>query len=670
MMRLAPRPGGVVESVSGDGIARSGSRWRRPRSRLPLLAILLALSGAGVANADPLAQALDQARIVTGDNDPEAALRLGQTRLAQARERADPAALMDALEYLAWVHIGRVDPAQTDPLLAEMRALAELEHQPLWLARVLHAQGVAARRQGDTRRAIDRLEAALELRREYGDLAGEIISLNALSILRRRAGQLYLALDGHKRALEVARQLGNRVDEAESLGKIGRIYVEMDDLEPALRYYREALTVIPTEALIYRAEMLTDLAGVLVDSGRLDEAQEATSEALRLAELGNNPQMLATVYSRQARLLTEQGQPAAALQAIDHSIELGRDYDGARSVLVRRLIRARILADNGRNTDAASELEALLAEARRTDDLLVERQILELQGPVLLATGQPAAAFSASQAFNAIDRQLTSSITARRIADMQATLERRQMESEVTLVARERDLQAAKLQGQRLTLALLVAAAGGLLLTALALAWRYRAVRGLNAELHRRGEALQTAALTDPLTGLGNRHALAGLQEQSPASAARGCLLLDVDHFKRVNDMHGHPVGDQVLREIARRIAAQIAPGMSALRWGGEEFLVAGSCADPDRLAGLAEALRLSIAASPLHTAGGTVSLSASIGHAWAGAGSAESWAALLRRADEALYAAKSAGRNCSRAAAPAASARVVPLGRASHGQI
>lgn len=648
---------------------RHWTTWFRVAATPLPVVLLVAAAAANLAHADPLAQALDQARIVTGDNDPEAALRLGQSRLEQARAGSDPAALMDALEYLAWVHIGRVDPVQTDPLLAEMRALAELEHQPLWLARVLHAQGVAARRQGDTSRAIDYLEAALELRREYDDLAGEITTLNALSILRRRAGQLYLALDGHKRALEVARQLGNRVEEAESLSKVGRIYVEMDDLEPALRYYREALTVIPTEALVYRAEMLSDIAGVLVDSGRLDEAQQATSEALRLAELGNNPQTLATVYSRQARLLTEQGQPAAALQAIDHSIELGRGYDGARSVLVRRLIRARILADNGRHADAASELDELLAEARRTDDLLVERQILELQGPVLLATGQPAAAFAASQAFNAIDRQLTSSITARRIADMQATLERRQIESEVTLVARERDLQALKLQGQRLTLALLLAASGGLLLTALALAWRYRAVRGLNAELHRRGEALQAAALTDPLTGLGNRHALAGLQERLPASAARGCLLLDVDHFKRVNDIHGHPVGDEVLREIARRIAAQVPPGMSALRWGGEEFLVAGSCADADRLAGLAEALRATIAASPLHTAGGVVSLSASIGHAWAGPGSSESWPALLRRADEALYAAKSAGRNCCRAAASAPSATVVPLGRAAHGQ-
>ncbi|MCB1627516.1 MAG: diguanylate cyclase [Xanthomonadales bacterium] len=647
------------------GAARHARRWLVLSCAAIVAGALTPLTAQTPLTTDPIAAPLDEARALVGSSDPVAAQRLGEQRLTRARASGNATELMDALEYLAWVRIGRVEVAATHALLDEMRELARIESQPLWLARVLHAEGVLARRQGDTAGAIEHLEEALALRREYADQAGEIQTLNALSILRRRAGQLYLALDGHKRALELARVLDNRVEIAESLSKIGRIYVEMDDLEPALRYYQQALEVIPPEALVDRAEMLADIAGVQIAAAQLSPARQSVDEAIRLARLGSNPQTLATVYSRQARLLAAEQQPVAALQAIEQSIELGRDFDGVRSVLVRRLIRAGLLHDNGRDAEAASELAELLLEARRTEDLLSERQILELQGPVLLAVGEPAAAYAASQAFNAIDRQLNSSITARRMADMQLTLDRREIESQVALMARERDLQSLSLERQRLTLWLLLAAAGGLLLTALALAWRYRAERGMNAELQRRGEALRRAAVTDPLTGLGNRHALSALQQGLPETAAHGCLLIDVDHFKQINDSHGHPVGDRVLQVIARRIERRTPRPLQALRWGGEEFLLAGGVDAPTTLAELAEALRSEIAAKPIDTPAGALSVTVSIGHAWSAAGSGEPWASLLRRADAALYQAKDAGRNVVRAARVAgAGATVVNLDR------
>lgn len=162
------------------------------------------------------------------------------------------------------------------------------------------------------------------------------------------------------------------------------------------------------------------------------------------------------------------------------------------------------------------------------------------------------------------------------------------------------------------------------------------------------------ASITDSLTGLHNRRYLARHLEALAASAIHsgkrvGILMIDVDRFKRINDTHGHAVGDDVIRHVGHRIQQNVRNFDSIARWGGEEFLVAMPDAGQEVALMVAERLRRVIANSPLRPPSGppglelavTVSVGASVI-----SGLEDRPEDALRRADEALYAAKRAGRN------------------------
>lgn len=180
----------------------------------------------------------------------------------------------------------------------------------------------------------------------------------------------------------------------------------------------------------------------------------------------------------------------------------------------------------------------------------------------------------------------------------------------------------------------------------------------LQADLARALEALAYQAAHDGLTGLPNRRAVLEALERELARAERegGALsvaLCDLDHFKRVNDTWGHPAGDQVLNAFARAAKGCLRAYDVVGRYGGEEFLLiapgAGSPAECD----LFERVRRSVAAAPVSTEAGAISVTVSIGVASVrGKGSAE---VLLASADAALYQAKADGRNRVRYAAEVA---------------
>jgi diguanylate cyclase (GGDEF)-like protein len=123
-------------------------------------------------------------------------------------------------------------------------------------------------------------------------------------------------------------------------------------------------------------------------------------------------------------------------------------------------------------------------------------------------------------------------------------------------------------------------------------------------------------------------------------------LLGDLDHFKLINDEHGHPIGDEVLREVARRLLATVRPYDLVGRYGGEEFLlVLPNCCGQEALA-RANQLRDAVAASPVSTRQGPVPMTISIGVLVTERSENPTYAEVLRQVDIALYEAKAAGRN------------------------
>jgi two-component system cell cycle response regulator len=159
-------------------------------------------------------------------------------------------------------------------------------------------------------------------------------------------------------------------------------------------------------------------------------------------------------------------------------------------------------------------------------------------------------------------------------------------------------------------------------------------------------------AVTDQLTGLHNRRYMQGRLEALARRAAAGgepvaCLVIDIDHFKKINDGFGHHVGDEVLREFADRLASNVRAVDLPVRYGGEEFVVVMPDTRLEDAHRIAERIRLHVAGSPFRVLDGDelLAVTISIGVS-ASLPTEDAPQALLMRADEAMYEAKAKGRN------------------------
>ncbi len=155
----------------------------------------------------------------------------------------------------------------------------------------------------------------------------------------------------------------------------------------------------------------------------------------------------------------------------------------------------------------------------------------------------------------------------------------------------------------------------------------------------------------DSLTGLYNRgYFLGEVGPLGDRGALRGLglavFMIDIDHFKRINDSHGHETGDQVLREVAGVLRQSMRGDDLIARYGGEEFVAALPVAAPDQAAERAERIRSSLAVRRLLVAGRPLRVTVSVGVAYAPPGRQRSVPAMIATADQGLYQAKNAGRD------------------------
>ncbi|MCK6425786.1 MAG: GGDEF domain-containing protein [Burkholderiaceae bacterium] len=239
-----------------------------------------------------------------------------------------------------------------------------------------------------------------------------------------------------------------------------------------------------------------------------------------------------------------------------------------------------------------------------------------------------------------------------RARQIEQTLHRQQLSEQSARLRlqfnRDRDtqelgnLRALNEQGQRLRRTQALALGLFVLLLAVAVALVIRKVR--------QARRLNALASTDELTGLTNRRALLAFAGQALAQARAaqqplGIVMTDVDHFKRINDTHGHAVGDEVLRHVAGVLGASLRAQDRLGRVGGEEFVGVLPRAGLAAARAVGERMRAAVESTPaLSATAGRLPFTVSVGVAVSTGG--ESLEALIARADAALYRAKREGRN------------------------
>jgi diguanylate cyclase (GGDEF)-like protein len=176
-------------------------------------------------------------------------------------------------------------------------------------------------------------------------------------------------------------------------------------------------------------------------------------------------------------------------------------------------------------------------------------------------------------------------------------------------------------------------------------------VLNLQDELIAARDALEFQATHDSLTGIPNRTAIMDTISRELARARReqtglALILIDVDHFKQINDTHGHLTGDAVLRGVALRVSSVIRPYDSFGRYGGEEFLILAPCATGAGAMCLAERLRKGIESSTFETGSEKIRLTISLGVALSTADGVRDARTLVHAADMAMYRSKRSGKN------------------------
>ena len=185
-----------------------------------------------------------------------------------------------------------------------------------------------------------------------------------------------------------------------------------------------------------------------------------------------------------------------------------------------------------------------------------------------------------------------------------------------------------------------------------------RLVAQRTAALEKAYAELEYRATHDDLTGLPNRATVIEtlakeLNRSGRSGRSLAVVMVDIDHFKAINDAHGHLTGDAVLAEIAGRMRLLVRPYDTIGRFGGEEFLlVIPECGHEDAVL-VAERLRAGVADQPIALDGQTLPVTLSVGVTWADGAQTHSIDTLIAEADQALYRAKESGRNCVRLNTP-----------------
>ncbi len=588
---------------------------------------------------------LAEAEFANDQEHAEASLAGLDQAIAQAVALKLPDLRFEALIRLSTVLVNRGRSNDTEAVLAKMQAMVESGTDPRWRALWLHERGVLERKRGNFEQSRALFEQARSLFHTLGDAAMEAREMNSIGNLDGRTGRFSDAVAMHTEALAISRKVGDKAETARSLRMLGVLYRNLDDEEQASRYLLQALDYVEERNRREAIALHGELIGAFTKLEQLDKAEYHGQLAVRLAEQSGSHPNRVNAYTRMAELRLLQGRIDEAERWVEKA-NASYDHVAVRDQILVRISHLRVLAARNRTAQALTEATAVLVDVRNLGDRIIELSLLDLLSELQLRAGDAASAFATRKAHQALDKELAIDVAARKIALLESSLERQRTEAERQLLQRDNDIQALRLNRQRLLgIALLVVLATVLAIVTLLYA-RYRSTLQHRNALQASRDELQRVANTDALTGLANRHAATRALDERLDRIPEPftVMLLDLDHFKRINDSHGHLAGDAVLREAAARMRRALPASALLGRWGGEEFIVILDNEPGHEPAAIAEAVRAAVAAEPVLYEATGIPVTVSIGLATSF--SRNGIDALLAEADAALYSAKDSGRN------------------------
>jgi len=588
----------------------------RPALVLPTVAETITVLEARLAEAETDSEKVKALNALVWELravNPHRALSLSEEAAGLARALTDQSGLAASLCLVGVCASLLSRHQEAREALKEGLALSRRQRDLGTEARCLHYIGVVHYYLAEHAEAIENVMAALQIRENQQDWEGLGTGFNMLGNIQFCLSDYGQALDWYQRSLEAREQAGDQIGIAMSLGNIGNVYSTRGDFAEALSFHQRSLDqsvrIGDTASVVCT---LCNLGGDHVDMGRYEEAIEACRRSVALGETLEDWKQVSVALTNMGYALGKTGRQAEALECYVRALKVARSVQNHQTAAYSLLSIGEMLLRQGSLDEARRHLAEAAALAQTIGSRQTAFGAFEALSEVCKRQGDYAAALGHHETFRRLEKEVFTEEADDRAKSLVIKLEVEHHRREAEVLAE------------------------------------------INTALQKANTRLETLATTDHLTGLPNHRTLvAALDAETARARCEGgpcaLLFLDIDHFKSVNDTHGHSVGDAVLAEFAACVRACLREDDILGRWGGEEFLVLLPGRDAEEALWIGERVRAAVADHRLAAKEG-LSMTCSIGAAACPPQKAVRHS-LVEAADQALYAAKRLGRNQVRAA-------------------
>ncbi|WP_036244915.1 diguanylate cyclase domain-containing protein [Massilia sp. BSC265] len=531
--------------------------------------------------------------------------------VALGRTHNNTVALAKGLLRKGYMAYRRSQLAESHRLIWEAERLAYTTDDIDLKVRATISSGESFAEEGNFPKALERLQAAVALARRHSDPTQIVMSLNALI-------GLYSQMREYDKGFEALAEALEAVEKAHSPGRM---------------------------STLKHAEY-----GLAVDTGQYRRGLKALQESLAIERsIGADSMAAYTLVNLSDCYLKLRDYRNAARYA-EETITVARALNDAGLEATARLNLGQAYLALGRLADGKRHIEAGMTAYENLGDQPELQAVLVEYGQALERAGDLPGALRAYHRERKISNELFEKRRQRAVLDLQEKYETDKKQRQIELLRSENEVN--RLQQRVMWLLAAVFALASVVVGLL-----YRKVRQANAKLHEKNKELKQQSVRDPLTGLYNRRHFLDYMRSMPqpnpqAAASEHCgalFLLDVDHFKHINDTWGHAAGDAVLTAISNSLREILRETDMIVRWGGEEFLAFLPAIPRAGLDEVAQRILAGISAVKIAHGGQTLHANVSIGFApfpLCCGGLVLPWERAVNLVDMALYLAKSHGRN------------------------
>jgi diguanylate cyclase (GGDEF)-like protein len=602
---------------------------------------------------EPLATRLEELREF-GRFVPDKAL----DTLLQMEPEARAGAVPDKAEFLSQVCLARLKIGRHQQALAvcdELIVFARQNHDDIALAKGLIAKGYVVYAMGEQTASHQLLWEGEKLANGTNDAGLKIRAAISSGQAYAEEGNFPMALARLESAAAQARQDGRPVNVVMALNALAKLYSKTREYEKGFATLAEAMPFAEMSDSPGRVATLRSTEyGLAMDVGEPARAVAALLAALKLERKIGATWMVAYTLSDLSDSYLKAHDYQQALRYAQQVIDEARALGDLRLEATARVNVGQAYLGMGRLADGKRSFEQGLAAFEKSGSKPDLQAVLAEYGLALERAGDLQGAVLAYHRERRLSNEMFERRRQKAMMELQAKYEGDRKERQIELLRRENQVKSAELDNRRLqqriwwllaVVTALIAAIVGIL---------YNKVRNANAQLHEKNQELKQQSVRDPLTGLYNRRHFQDFMRGFTPQEQRGdvvsaLFLLDVDHFKQINDSHGHAAGDAVLKMIATALQDILRETDMIVRWGGEEFLAFLPGISRSGLEDIARRVLTGIAGRSVDHQGQKLSVNVSIGFSpfpLAPGGQLLTWERSVNLVDMALYLAKSHGRN------------------------